>query len=254
MKQANQSAGIRSLEHWAARIDLAAAFRWAARLNLHEAVANHFSLAVNDDGTTFLMNPKLVHFSRIRASELLLLDSKDLSTPKRPNAPDPTAWGLHGSLHRSVPHARCALHVHSIYATVLATLADPVLPAIEQNSALFFDRVAVDTAYGGLAFDGEGERACGLLADPSRKVLVMGNHGVMVIGATVAEAFDRLYTFERACEIYIKALWTQRPLAVLSAAIATKTRDETEAYEGFADAHFRELKLILDDEGSNYAT
>ena len=103
---------------------LAAAFRWAARLDMHEAVANHFSLAVNDEGTRFLMNPNQVHFSQIRASDLLLLDADDLTTMEKPNAPDPTAWGLHGSIHRHCRHARCVMHAHPEYGTVLASLAD----------------------------------------------------------------------------------------------------------------------------------
>ena len=61
----------RNMDHWQERVDLAAAFRWTARLNMHEGVANHFSLAVNDAGTQFLMNPNQAHFSRIRASDLL---------------------------------------------------------------------------------------------------------------------------------------------------------------------------------------
>ncbi len=118
-----------NMAHWQERVDLAAAFRWTARLNLHEAVANHFSLSVNEDGTQFLMNPDKMHFARIRASDLLLIDANDPSTMTGPNAPDETAWGLHGAIHRRVPHARCAMHVHSIFATVLASLEDSRLPA-----------------------------------------------------------------------------------------------------------------------------
>ena len=110
-----------NLDHWPERVDLAAAFRWTARLNMHEAVANHFSLAVNDDGKQFLMNPNQRHFSRIKASDLLLVDANDPETLEGPNAPDPTAWGLHGGVHRHCGHARCVMHVHSIFATVLAT-------------------------------------------------------------------------------------------------------------------------------------
>ena len=109
------------MDHWQERVDLAAAFRWTARLNMHEGVANHFSLSINDDGTRFLMNPNQVHFSRIRASDLIEVDANDPETLNAPGAPDPTAWGLHGGLHRHCPHARCAMHVHSIHATVLAT-------------------------------------------------------------------------------------------------------------------------------------
>ena len=111
------------------RVELAASFRWTARLNMHEAVANHFSLAVNEDGSQFLMNPNQMHFALIKASDLLLLDANEPETMDRPDAPDPTAWGLHGAVHRNVPHARCAMHVHSIHATVLAALADSSLPA-----------------------------------------------------------------------------------------------------------------------------
>ena len=80
-----------NIEHWRERIDLAAAFRWMARLDMHEAGANHFSLAVNEDGTRFLMNANQQHFARIRASDLLLLDANDRETLERPDAPDPTA-------------------------------------------------------------------------------------------------------------------------------------------------------------------
>ena len=150
---------IRSnLPHYAERVDLACAFRWTARLNMHEAVANHFSLAIDEAGTRFLMNPNQVHFSRIKASDLLLIDADDPETMTRPDAPDPTAWGLHGAIHRNVPHARCVMHVHSIHATVLASLADSRMPPIDQNTAIFFNRHVVDDDYGGLAFEDEGER------------------------------------------------------------------------------------------------
>ena len=64
-----------NMKFWQERVDLAAAFRWAARLNMHEGVANHFSLAINDDGTKFLMNPNQAHFSRIKASDMIIADS-----------------------------------------------------------------------------------------------------------------------------------------------------------------------------------
>ena len=234
------------------RRDLAAAFRWTVRMNMHEGVANHFSLSVNDDGTKFLMNPNQVHFSLVKASDLLLIDANDPATMDRPDAPDPTAWGLHGALHRLCPHARCAMHVHSAHATVLACLKDPVLPPVDQNSAMFFNRIAYDLNYGGLALDEEAERACEALKDPSRKVLVMGNHGIMVIGETVADTFNRMYYFERAVETYIKSLWTGRELSVLSDEVAERVAEEVEAYGGQADRHFTDLKLLLDRDEPDY--
>jgi ribulose-5-phosphate 4-epimerase/fuculose-1-phosphate aldolase len=242
-----------NLSNWQESVDLAAAFRWTARLNMHEGVANHFSFAVNDDGTQFLMNPNRMHFSRVKASDMIMVDANDPETLSGPNAPDPTAWGLHGGIHRHCPHARCAMHVHSIHATVLATLKDSRLLPIDQNCATFFNRYVIDDHYGGLAFEEEGERCAGLLSDPKQKVMIMGNHGIMIIGSTVAETFNRLYYFERAAETYIRALQTGQPLRVLSDEIAEKTAQELEDYPEQDERHLSELKAILDDEGSNYA-
>ena len=243
-----------NMYYWQERVDMAAAFRWTERLNFHEAVANHFSLAVNDDGTQFLMNPNQMHFSRIKASNLLLLDANDPEVMNMPGAPDPTAWGLHGALHRRCPHARCAMHVHSIHATVLACLADSTLPPIDQNTVTFYNRIVIDDQFGGLAFEDEGERCAQLFTDPKVKVMIMGNHGVMIIGDTVADTFNRLYYFERAAETYIRALQTGQKLRVLSDEIAEKTAQELEDYPGQAERHLAELKAILDEEDSNYAT
>lgn len=242
-----------NMAHWQERVDMAAAFRWTARLNMHEAVANHFSLAVNDEGTEFLMNADQVHFSRIKASELLLLDANDPDVMSRPGAPDPTAWGLHGGVHRHCRHARCVMHVHSIYATVLACLKDSKIPPVDQNAATFFNRQVVDEAYGGLAFEEEGARCAQLLSDPKVKVMIMGNHGVLIIGDSVADTFNRLYYFERAAETYVKALQTGLPLRIIPDDIAEKTAQEIENYPAQADRHLAELKLILDHEGSDYA-
>jgi ribulose-5-phosphate 4-epimerase/fuculose-1-phosphate aldolase len=242
-----------NMSHWQERVDLAAAFRWTARLDMHEGVANHFSLAVNESGTQFLMNPNQVHFSRIRASDLLLIDADDATTLEGPNPPDPTAWGLHGGVHRACRHARCVMHVHSIYATVLACLEDSRLPPIDQNCATFFNRMVIDEEYGGLAFEEEGARCAALLKDPKQKVMVMGSHGVMVIGDTVAETFNRLYYFERAAETYIKALQTGQKLRRIPDDIAEKTARDLEAYPEQDARHLAELKAILDAEGSDYA-
>jgi ribulose-5-phosphate 4-epimerase/fuculose-1-phosphate aldolase len=242
-----------NLSHTSERADMAAAFRWTARMDMHEAVANHFSLAVSDDGSRFLINPFARHFSRIRGSDLLLIDANDPDTLKRPDAPDPTAWGLHGALHRNCPHARCVMHVHSIHATVLASLADSRLPPIDQNSAMFFNRHVVDESYGGMAFESEGERCSRLLSDPKVKTMIMGNHGVLVIGDSVADTFNRLYYFERAAETYIRALQTGRPLRELPDDVAEKTAREWEDYPSTAPQFLRDLRAILDDEGSDYA-
>ncbi len=243
----------RNAPYWNERIDLAAAFRWAARLDMHEAVANHFSLAVDGGGSRFLMNPNQMHFSRIRASDMLLLDAGDPDSLNGPDAPDPTAWGLHGALHRHCRHARCVMHVHSIHATVLASLQDSRLPAIDQKTAMFYGRHVVDEEYNGLAFEAEGTRCAAMLQDERIQVMIMGNHGVLVLGESIAEAFNRLYYFERAAQTYILALQTGRPLRVLSPEVAEKTARQLEEYPEQGARHFAELKAILDAEGCDYA-
>ena len=249
-----QAMQFKNLDYRAERTDLAAAFRWTARLNMHEAVANHFSLAVSDDGKRFLMNPKQRHFSRIKASDLQLLDADSPETMNQPNAPDPTAWGLHGPIHRLVPHARCVMHVHSFHSTVLACLKDSTLLPIDQNTATFYGRTVVDESFGGLAFEEEGTRCARMLSDPNAKVMILGNHGVLVIGSDVADTFNRLYYFERAAETYVRALQTGKPLRVLSHEVAERTAREIESYPGQAERHLTELKAILDEGGSDYAS
>jgi ribulose-5-phosphate 4-epimerase/fuculose-1-phosphate aldolase len=244
----------RSLEadEWQMRVDLAAAFRLSARYDWHEAVANHFSLAVSPDGRKFLMNPRWKHFSRIKASELLLLDSNDQDTMNRPDAPDLTAWSIHGRMHAVVPQARCVIHLHPPYATAVASLANPEIPPIDQNTARFYNRVAFDMEYGGMAnTDAEGERLGRLLGN--KQIMMMGNHGVMVCASTVAEAFDLAYYFERACRNLVLAYSTGQKLHVMSPAVAEKTAQEWEGEREQFHSHFAEMKAILDAEDPSYA-
>jgi ribulose-5-phosphate 4-epimerase/fuculose-1-phosphate aldolase len=236
---------------WQMRVDLAAAFRLAAHNNWHEGVANHFSLATSHNGKEFLMNPRWRHFSKMRASELLHLNSDDKKTMERPDAPDLTAWSLHGRLHAALPQARCIIHLHPTYATVLASLAEPEIKPIDQNTARFFNRLAVDLGYGGMAnTDDEGDRLARLMGNKS--IMMMGNHGVLVCAATVAEAFDLTYYLERACRTLVLAYQTGQKLNVLSDAVAEKTAQEWEADREQFKVHFSEMKLILDELDASY--
>ncbi|MFT6156761.1 MAG: ribulose-5-phosphate 4-epimerase/fuculose-1-phosphate aldolase [Neolewinella sp.] len=235
--------------HFEARCDLAAVFRWTARLEMHEGVANHYSYAVNEDGSQFLINPNASHFALVKASDLILVDANDPATMDRPDAPDPTAWALHGSIHRDHPGARCLIHLHPHYATALASLADPTLPPIDQNTMRFYKRVSVDEGYDGMGLGDEAERVSRLLGD--NKVLLMGNHGVMAIDTSIARAFDVMYYYERSARNYMTALQTGKPLSIVSDAVAEKTAQQWEAFSN-ADLHLAQLRAILDSEGSDY--
>lgn len=249
---ATSSAAARNLDHRAARVDLAAAFRWFARLDMHESVANHLSVAVSEDGAQFLINPRGRHFARISASDLLLLDANDGATLGRPDAPDPTAWYLHARLHQKLPAARCVMHLHCRYATALACLKDPTLYPIDMNTMRFFGRVAVDAEFSGMALsDAEGERVAALMGGGAT-VLLMANHGVMVAAPTVAEAFDELYHFERAAQTLLTCYATGRELAIVRDEIAALTERQWRDYGQLAIDHFDGIKAILDAEDPSY--
>ena len=240
-----------SAEEWQLRVDLAAAFRLAVHFDWHESVANHFSAAVSDDGKTFLLNPKWKHFGSVKASELLCLHADDKDIMNQPDAPEPSAWCIHGAIHAAVPHARVLLHCHPPYATALACLKDPSIKAIDQNTARFHNRVAVDLNFGGIADDeDEGRRIAASLGNYS--IMMMGNHGVSVVGETVAEAFEHLYYLERAAKTMVLAYSTGQPLSIMSDDLAEETAQSWELYSDSAFAHFEQLKEILDKTDSSF--
>jgi ribulose-5-phosphate 4-epimerase/fuculose-1-phosphate aldolase len=232
------------------RVDLAAAFRLAARFGWHESIANHFSLAVGDDGGRFLLNPWGLHFSEIRASDLLVVDAKG-KVVEGEGEVDQTAACIHGPIHARLPHARCVLHTHMPYATALSSLEGMRLEPIHQNATRFYDLVAYDDEFGGLALEvEEGERICAALGNKS--ALFMANHGVTVVGGSVAEAFDDLYYLEMACRNQVLALSTGRKLKSMPEAVARRTAEQwRETWE--PAAHFAALKRILDKEEPDYA-
>jgi ribulose-5-phosphate 4-epimerase/fuculose-1-phosphate aldolase len=238
-------------EERALRVDLAAAFRLCARFGWTESVGNHFSAALSADGRRFLMNRKWRPFAAMRASDLQALDADDAEVMTRANAPDASAWCIHGNAHRRVPTARVILHCHPIAATTLSTLADPRLLPIDQNTARFFGRHVIDPECGGIADqDEEGIRIADLLTQAP--TLIMANHGVTCIAQTVAEAFENLYFLEKAAETLLRAYATGRPLKVMSDAVAEHTAQGWDAYRGMAFAHFDHLKATLDADDPSY--
>ncbi|MCS5559890.1 MAG: class II aldolase/adducin family protein [Oceanospirillaceae bacterium] len=233
------------------RIDLAAAFRLIHELDMHESVANHLSAAVSADGKQFLMNRRWMHFSNVTASNLQLLNSDDYSIMHTDQAPDASAWSIHGNVHRTLPEAKVVLHLHSTYATVLSTLKDPRILPIDNNTAGFYERIAYDTNFGGIATsDEEGKRIVDTFA--GKQALMMGNHGITVIGETVAEAFESLYYLEKACKTMVLAYSTGQELNVLPHELALETAQSWDEFRGASVAHFEQLKQGLDCKGSDY--
>jgi ribulose-5-phosphate 4-epimerase/fuculose-1-phosphate aldolase len=232
--------------------DLAAVFRWTARLNMHEGIANHFSVCLPNSNTDFYVNGSGIHFSTIKARDLILIEqSKIEEMKKNPDLVDPTAINIHGTIHKKVPHARCILHVHSKYATALSTLKDPTLQPIDQNTMRFYNRVAVFRDFGGLGFEEESNKMAACIGN--NRSMLLANHGILTTGQTVAQAFDELYYFEKACETYITALSTHKELKIVSPEVAEKTAQEWENYStDMEELHLKAIRSILDNEDPSY--
>jgi len=236
-----------------ARHDLTVAFRWAARLNMHEAVANHFSVVTSDDGQKFLINPAGRHFSQMQMSDLVSLDASkpDFGISQSIDV-DPTAINLHGQIHKLLPDAKCILHTHMPYTTALACLKDFEFLMLDQNACRFYQRIAYDRDYAGMALEvGEGERVAKVLGK-SRNVLFLANHGVIVVGSSVAGAFDELYYLEKAAQLQVLALSTNRKLELISNEIASMVCKQWIEYPNGAKLHFEALVQILEQENPEY--
>ena len=232
--------------------DLAAVFRWTAKLNMHEGIANHFSVCAPDSNEDFYINGTGMHFSNIKASDLVFVEQKKVDEIKKnPSLVDPTAINIHGAIHKKASHARCILHVHSKYATALSALKDPTLPPIDQNTMRFYNRVAVFSDFGGLGFEEESNKMAAAIGN--NRSMLLANHGILTVGQTVAKAFDELYYFEKACETYITALSTNKELKIVNSNVAEKTAQEWENYPvNMGEQHLNEIKKILDKEDPSY--
>ncbi len=235
--------------HIEARRDLAAIFRWSSQLGLSEGICNHYSYAV-DDGH-FLVNPIGVHWQEMQAGHLLLADAQG-NVVEGQGEIEPTALFIHWRIHQRVPHARCVLHTHMPHATAIASLEKGRLEMICQNSLRFYNDIAYDDDYRGLALDDEeGDRIAERLG--SSRILFLANHGVIVIGSSISRSFDDLYYLERACEVQILAHSTGLPRKTVDHQTAQITHDQFADDQPFADAHLAAIRRILDNTSPEYA-
>jgi ribulose-5-phosphate 4-epimerase/fuculose-1-phosphate aldolase len=227
-----------------ARVDLVAALRWANRLGYGEGICNHFSLEVPGRPGHFLINPQGFHWSELTPGDLVVVDATGRKVDGRHRV-EPTAFFIHGAMHRSKPSAKCVMHTHMPYATALTVVHGGRLEWASQNSLKFFGRVAYDDNYNGLALDdAEGERMCAQAKEAD--VLFLANHGIIVCGPSVALAFDDLYYLERACMLQVLAMGTGKPLRMVPERIAGLTANQMAEDSEQSELHFEALKRLLD--------
>jgi ribulose-5-phosphate 4-epimerase/fuculose-1-phosphate aldolase len=202
-----------------ARIDLAACFRMAARLGMGEGICNHFSVVLPGHPDLFLVNPYGLAFAEVTASSLLICDFNGRVVLGE-GKPEATAFFIHAQLHRLNPRATAAFHTHMPNATALCMLEGEPFVWAGQTSLKFYGRLAVDEHYNGLALDdAEGERIARAAGDAD--VVMLKNHGPLVLGPSIAEAWDDLYYLERAAEVQLKAMSSGRPLKAVAHEIAS---------------------------------
>jgi ribulose-5-phosphate 4-epimerase/fuculose-1-phosphate aldolase len=235
----------------AARVDLAAAFRLAVRMDLHEGVCNHFSTML-PDGKTFLLNRYGLHWSEVTASNLLALDAQGRILAGEGEF-EKTAFYIHSRIHLANPHATCVLHTHMPYATALTLLEGGRLEMVEQNALRFHDDIAYDDTYNGLVVDdAEGDRLARALG--TKRVMFLANHGVIAVGPSMAEAYDTLYYLERACRLQVLARSMGGKFRPVRPEVVRETYRMIAAdAPKYAGAHFEALKRILDREEPDYS-
>ncbi len=231
-----------------ARADMAALFRLIARFDLHEGIDNHCSYACGDG--TFLVNRWAVHWSRMKKSDILRVGG-DGEVLEGEGSIERTAFTIHESFHRLCPKAAAVLHSHMPYATAIACTEPGRLEPISQNALRFYDQVAYDDDYGGLANDrAEGDRLAAAAGD--KPIVMLKNHGVMVTGPTIGIAFNDLYFLERAAMVQVLAQSTRKPLTPVPHDMAALTARQIAELDDDKDTHFQVLKEILAEEEPDY--
>jgi ribulose-5-phosphate 4-epimerase/fuculose-1-phosphate aldolase len=232
-----------------ARIDLAACYRLAEHFGLNEGIDNHLTMVVPGQADRFLLAPFGLHWSEVKASDFMVIDFNGRMLSGRGPIED-TALYIHVPVHRLSPRARCVLHTHMPHATAMSMLENPRLEMAVQSALGFYDDIAYDSGYNGLAFDDtEGERLAG----------VLGGKSVLLVGETVPQAFERLYFLERACQAQVLALSTGRvlrplPEKIVKATVAQFSSGAKVGGRDRADLHFEALKRLLDRQNADYAS
>ena len=241
---------------WQARVDLAAAHRLAVMHGLNEGIFNHFTLRVPGKPGRYYQIPFGTHWSEVNASCFMEISYEGERLAGEGEI-EQSCYCIHAPMHRDLASAEAVFHTHMPYASALARLEDQRILPIGQTELGTLVHTAYDDHYDGPAFDpAEGARLARVIGD--KTVLMMANHGVGVVGRSVAEAYDRLYYVERVAQVQLYAMWTNRPLRHLPDEVVEKTAKGMSGgprYGGrrACEWHFDALKRILDRKEPDYA-
>ena len=246
-----------------AKVHLAAALRLAVFHELEEGIDNHFTVTVPGREGQYLILPFGLHWSEARASDLMVFDEAGRTLEGR-GVVELSARCIHAPIHR-ITGAKVVLHTHQTWAVALNMLRDNRILAATQTAAFYRDLVAYDDDYNGTADTlEEGERLAALMRgsptsrgdSESKSVVFMKNHGILVTGATVAQAYKRLYKLERICRTQVLALGTGKPIAILDDDVVAKVLapapEETHSAEERDRLYFEAMMRVLDRVNPGY--
>jgi ribulose-5-phosphate 4-epimerase/fuculose-1-phosphate aldolase len=236
-----------------AKVQLAAALRLATLHDLEEGIDNHFTVTVPGREGQYLILPFGLHWSEARASDMVVFDEKG-ATLEGTGKVELSAYCIHAPIHR-ITGAKVVLHTHQTWAVALNMLKDNRLLPASQTAAFMCRDIAYDDHYEGTAdFPTEGERLAAAMGD--KTIVFMKNHGVLVTGATIAQAYRRLYKLERVCRAQVLAMSTGKPLQVLSDDVIDKVLQpaplETHGPEERERLFFEAMMRVVDRELPGY--
>jgi ribulose-5-phosphate 4-epimerase/fuculose-1-phosphate aldolase len=190
-----------SAEEWQTRVDLAAAYRLVALFGWDDLVFTHLTAKV-PGSEHFLINPYGFMFEEITASSLVKIDLAGTKVMESPYGINPAGFTIHSCIHGARKDAASVMHIHSINGVAVSAQKHGVLP-ISQQSMFVLSSLAYHD-YEGLALnDAERPRLVRDLGDKNH--LMLRNHGLLTVGASIADAFLALYIFEATCMIQVRA-------------------------------------------------
>ena len=187
-------------EEWEARVQLAACYRIFAHLGWSELIYNHISLRVPGQTGHFLINPFGLHYTEVTASNLVKVDIHGQIVGHSDWPINPAGFTFHGAIHATLPDAHCVMHVHTTPTMAVCCLEEG-LSFTNFYAAQLYGKVAYHAFEGITVHAEEGARI--LASAGGKPVLLLRNHGPVVIGQTLAQAFALMWTLQRACEVQL---------------------------------------------------
>jgi ribulose-5-phosphate 4-epimerase/fuculose-1-phosphate aldolase len=211
MSDAFTRPGRFSPDEWEARVRLAASYRIFHRLGWSELIYNHISLRVPGEDGHFLLNPFGLHYSEVCASNLVKVDVEGNTVGHSDWPINPAGFTFHGAIHQTLPDAHCVMHVHTTPAMAVCC-SEEGLSFTNFYAAQLWGKVAYHDFEGITVHRDEGARI--LASAQGQPVLLLRNHGPVVIGHTLAQAFSLMWLVQRACEVQLATLSIGRPRAI----------------------------------------